>query len=494
MLRAVIAAFLAATTSGDVAELCAAQASRAAPEKLAQEQQFNSPSRCRGWPLLRRLASDVVGAATVEADGAVAFELAPCGNNATFRRSLSVFLSFYSADVRDATLATAEPGSRALRVRWRPPLAGAYDVVARLHFYGDDCDGSPPVYLGGSEPRCAPREKCKTPRLQKNCDELARVPAAPRRIAAPAAPAADAAADAPQCRDGATRDGHWRRFARGDVGPGYTGSPWDALVARSVHKADKKMAPWRFARPGCAYHYFAPGDARRALDGSLLLFVGDSLLRGLYATTVRLLGGAASDDKLKAREDAARGKGGKRASNDPASRTSFDLGGARLAYASMWSDAELGAVKAAVGRAAARGQPFARVVVVANWGAEHSVAAACDRVEAKFARQANRARDAVAAALPGDAPRSLVVATPTAMLARRNPGMTTAKARALGRVLAAQAEATRRGGAFAAADLLDLSNLTKARFDDATLDGVHYGQTAATMGATVLLNMLAARP
>ncbi|KAH8094420.1 hypothetical protein JL720_4421 [Aureococcus anophagefferens] len=373
MLRAVIAAFLAATTSGDVAELCAAQASRAAPEKLAQEQQFNSPSRCRGWPLLRRLASDVVGAATVEADGAVAFELAPCGNNATFRRSLSVFLSFYSADVRDA-LATAEPGSRALRVRWRPPLAGAYDVVARLHFYGDDCDGSPPVYLGGSEPRCAPREKCKTPRLQKSCDELARVPAAPRRIAAPAALAADAAADAPQCRDGATR----RPLAPppGDVGPGYTGSPWDALVARSVHKADKKMAPWRFARPGCAYHYFAPGDARRALDGSLLLFVGDSLLRGLYATTVRLLGGAASDDKLKAREDAARGKGGKRASNDP--------------------------------------------------------------------RRGRR----------GDA----------------------------------------RGGAFAAADLLDLSNLTKARFDDATLDGVHYGQTAATMGATVLLNMLAARP
>ncbi|KAH8043686.1 hypothetical protein JL722_15059 [Aureococcus anophagefferens] len=339
MLRAVIAAFLAATTSGDVAELCAAQAS-GRPREAGPGAAVQLAESLPGLAALRRLASDVVGAATVEADGAVAFELAPCGNNATFRRSLSVFLSFYSAD------------RAALR-----------------------------------------RAKCKTPRLQKSCDELARVPAAPRRIAAPAALAADAAADAPQCRDGAARDGHWRRFARGDVGPGYTGSPWDALVAR--------------------------------------------LLRGLYATTVRLLGGAASDDKLKAREDAARGKGGKRASNDPASRTSFDLGGARLAYASMWSDAELGAVKAAVGRAAARGQPFARVVVVANWGAEHSVAAACDRVEAKFARQANRARDAVAAALPGTRP---------------------------------------------------------ARFDDATLDGVHYGQTAATMGATVLLNMLAAGP
>ncbi|KAH8046795.1 hypothetical protein JL722_13427 [Aureococcus anophagefferens] len=153
------------------------------------------------------------------------------------------------------------------------------------------------------------------------------------------------------------------------------------------------MAPWRFARPGCAYHYFAPGDAARA-DGSLLLFVGDSLLRGLYATTVRL-GGAASDDKLKAREDAARGKG--RAERPRRGRPSTSA--ARASPTPMWSDAELGAVKAAVGRAAARGQP-ARVVVVANWGAEHS-----------------------------------------------------------------------------------------ARFDDATLDGVHYGQTAATMGATVLLNM-----
>ncbi|KAH8046271.1 hypothetical protein JL722_13744 [Aureococcus anophagefferens] len=430
MLRAIIAAFLASTSNGDVAELCAAQASRAAPEKLAQEQQFNPPSRCRGWPLLRRLASDVVGAATVEADGAVAFELAPCGNNATFRRSLSVFLSFYSADVRDATLATAEPGSRALRVRWRPPLAGAYDVVARLHFYGDDCDGRRPS-TSGQRAR-ARREKCKTPRLQKNCDELARVPAAPRRIAAPAAPAADAAADAPQCRDGATRDGHWRRFARGDVGPGYTVALGRAR--RAVRAQSGQDGALALARPGCA-----PLRARRRGARSTARCSSSSatLLRGLYATT-------------------------------------------------------LGAVKAAVGRAAARGQPFA--VVVANWGAEHSAAAACDRVEAKFARQANRARDAVAAALPGDAPRSLIVATPTAMLARRNPGMTTAKALALGRVLAAQAEATRRGGAFAAADLLDLSNLTKARFDDATLDGVHYGQTAATMGATVLLNMLAARP
>ncbi|KAH8072331.1 hypothetical protein JL721_3597 [Aureococcus anophagefferens] len=273
MLRAIIAAFLASTSNGDVAELCAAQASRAAPEKLAQEQQFNPPSRCRGWPLLRRLASDVVGAATVEADGAVAFELAPCGNNATFRRSLSVFLSFYSADVRDATLATAEPGSRALRVRWTPPLAGAYDVVARLHFYGDDCDGCRPYLGAASALRAA---KCKTPRLQKNCDELARVPAAPRRIAAPAAPAADAAADAPQCRDGAraTATG----AAAGATSAQATGSPWDA--------------------------------PSRAL----------------------------------------------------------------------------------------------RVVVVANWGAEHKRRAACDRVEAKFARQANRARDAVAAALPGTRP------------------------------------------------------------------------------------------
>ncbi|KAH8070227.1 hypothetical protein JL720_11784 [Aureococcus anophagefferens] len=144
MLRAIIAAFLASTSNGDVAELCAAQASRAAPEKLAQEQQFNPPSRCRGWPLLRRLASDVVGAATVEADGAVAFELAPCGNNATFRRSLSVFLSFYSADVRDATLATAEPGSRALACAGgrRSP---APTTSSPGSAYGDDATGRRPV-------------------------------------------------------------------------------------------------------------------------------------------------------------------------------------------------------------------------------------------------------------------------------------------------------------------------------------------------------------
>lgn len=78
------------------------------------------------------------------------------------------------------------------------------------------------------------------------------------------------------------------------------------------------------------------------------------------------------------------------------------------------------------------------------------------------------------------------------MLARRNPGMSYAKAAALGDALAAQADAAASRGQ--AATRLDLHNLTAARFDDATLDGVHYGQTAATMGAVALLNVLCPRP
>lgn len=111
----------------------------------------------------------------------------------------------------------------------------------------------------------------------------------------------------------------------------------------------------------------------------------------------------------------------------------------------------------------------------------------------KFEKQASKSLAAVASALGGRID-DLVLASPTAMLARRNPGMSYAKAAALGDVLARQAVAARTRGAVTSATLLDLHNLTLGRFDDATLDGVHYGQTAATMGGVALLNILCERP
>ena len=300
-----------------------------------------------------------------------------------------------------------------------------------------------------------------------------------------------------QCRDGATADGTWVRFSRngrGGAAGGYSGSPWSTLVERSAHRHDRKMAPWRFSRPDCDYHFFAASEGAACLDDVFVAYVGDSLVRGLYATTVRLLGGATDDDRIKAAQAATaqRTRGG--AGSNPESQTTFTVGGARLAYANMWSGSELPSVRRVLARELRRpGRPFARIVVVANWGAEHSVAAACDAVEAKFGEQARAALHAVRQVAGAGRPLSLVLATPTALLARRNPGMSTTKALQLASVLERQAADARAAGV-ADARVLDLSNLTLARFDDATLDGVHYGQTAATMGATVLLNMLCRRP
>ena len=158
---AVVAAVVAAVARGEEARgaRCLAQGRAPAPSALAQEAPFNPPGRCRGWPLLRRLGGDVVGVGPrVSAEGTVVLDVYACGGrNATWQRSLSVFLSVYSDTVRDAVLARAPRGASSLRLAWTPPEAGAYTVVPRLHFYGDDCDGGAPVYLGGSEPRCRPR-------------------------------------------------------------------------------------------------------------------------------------------------------------------------------------------------------------------------------------------------------------------------------------------------------------------------------------------------
>ena len=490
-----------------VEERCAAQRSAAAPKDLAAEAAFNPPNRCRGWPLLRKLRGgpgsrsprDVVAGAADPAlldGGVIAVDVVACGNG-TFGRSLSVFLSAYSERARGAAVAVAGSGASRLSVRLGALAPGTYTVKARLHFYGDDCDGKAPVYLGGSEPRCAPRAKCRVPRLDPVCDALARVPFAPTTVVVPARdgpsmPADDATPR--QCRDGAAGGGHWRSFAgrerdgtaaeeaRGE----YTGLPIAPLVEQSVHRRDPKMANWRYHRNECAYHYFGGVEAKACLSRTLIAFVGDSLMRGLYATTVRLLGGAASDEAMKVSE---------RNAGDPSKSTVFELeNGAKLVYLSMWSDAELPSVKVRLAKVAEKKKKNRdRTVVVGNWGAEHSVASSCETVIPKFEKQASKSLAAVASALGGRID-DLVLASPTAMLARRNPGMSYAKAAALGDVLARQAVAARTRGAVTSATLLDLHNLTLGRFDDATLDGVHYGQTAATMGGVALLNILCERP
>ena len=122
-LCAVVAvlAVVASSAEGASSALCLSQRGASAPSVLAQEARFNPPSRCRGWPLLRKLehGGDVVGVGPrVTANGTVTLDVVACGANATWHRSLSVFLSVYSDRVRDAVLARAPRGAGALRLAW----------------------------------------------------------------------------------------------------------------------------------------------------------------------------------------------------------------------------------------------------------------------------------------------------------------------------------------------------------------------------------------
>ncbi|KAH8045546.1 hypothetical protein JL720_16644 [Aureococcus anophagefferens] len=152
----------------------------------------------------------------------------------------------------------------------------------------------------------------------------------------------------PQCRSGDTAGGVWvaRDASRPSCGA-YTGRPegrFAGLAAVDVDRDPKLWAQeerkrdalraangptgdrWRYALPGCAYHYFDGGELERALaaEAPLVLFVGDSTARLLYVAFAEWLGAAITDTELYL---------------DPSGDgAQFVSGAARVAYLQMWSE------------------------------------------------------------------------------------------------------------------------------------------------------------
>lgn len=450
---------------------------------------YNPPKKCRGWRLLKRLTGLEVVAIQIVAKKAQAgttsrlFGLRAC-RIPTAKASLSVYVIARSETVLDANIVTVDLSEGGGAVAWTPHEPGNYSLTTRLHFFDDEC-GRIPLYLGASEPRCSPSVKCLWPRLDVTCDKASQLLDAPDQFVVVGRQ--QIRQDSSQCTNGETDDGYWKNTLRSSSDNDFSGDP-ELLVSSSIHKDDPKMYPWRFSRLSCTYHYFHVSEALACLKGAFVVFLGDSLLRGLFSNVVRLLGGSANDEKLKAMIDH------KHSTGQP--KFSVDLGSTRLVYAQMWFSSEIPKMTKIIQRAwSGLDKSPGRILVFANFGAEHALHAACSGT---FSSIMQRSLHSIAQVFKPTKIFHAVFVTPTAVLARRNPGMTTNKGSTVAADMRAlAANLTQEPPAWlepeARVNVLDLGNLTKARFD-ATLDGVHYGQTAATMAGMIALNLLCPRP
>lgn len=450
---------------------------------------YNPPKKCRGWRLLQKLTGLEVVVTPILAAKAQAgtssrlFHLRAC-HAPTVKAELSVYVIARSEAVLDANIATVDLSDSSAAVEWTPHEPGNYTLSTRLHFFDDAC-GRIPLYLGASEPRCSASVKCLWPRLDATCDKASQLLDAPSQFVVVGHQ--QVRRDSLQCTNGETVDGYWKNTLRSFSDNDFTGNP-ELLVSMSIHKEDPKMYPWRFSRLSCSYHYFHVSEALACLKGAFVLFCGDSLLRGLFSNVVRLLGGSLNDDKLKAMIDK------KHSAAQP--KFSVDLGSTRLVYAQMWFSSEIPKMTKAIQNAwSGLDTPPRRTIVFANFGAEHALHAACSGT---FSAVMRRSFHAIAQIVQPTKISQAIFVTPTAVLARRNPGMTTNKGSTIAADMRAlAANFTQNPPAWLEREkrinILDLGNLTKARFD-ATLDGVHYGQTASTMAGMIALNLLCPRP
>lgn len=408
---------------------------------------------CRGWPMLFD-ATGIVPVVTRATESAVAgqavalLDLVDCNGRGRIA-DLSLYVSLIAPEARDAVTWSLAQDSPSRRVRddnrisvwWTPVVAGTYDVTVRLVYFDDRCHSAKKdhgTYLGAMQPRT-------TTWYSKECDNLSILPSPQSKVVVVASNQTQQQPLVEQCRDGETADGAWMspRAAEASGFP-WTGTPDEDLV---------------FLRPRCAYHFFSGDEAAACLQPSLILFVGDSIIRGLYANFVRLLGGSANEDQIKIQR-----------------KGDFDEGHIHVQYVfewgvNGWTTKAWPAIRQALHH---NNNP---VTVVANFGALHQQDDVCTRafrthILADIAKITELLRI------------NLVLYSPSWILGARTP--TISPARALLTLSIMRSVNTTRVNS---TRVLDFTNVTRARLD-LTKDGTHYETSAS---AVVLLNMLCPR-
>ena len=425
--------------------------------------------------------------------------------------------------------------------------------------YSEDApdQGLAGMYLGGLENRCVGGKCTKAPprSFRPDCDAAAMIIPGPKGIAArvvsdanegpnsnPSNPRSSSSSSSgtgskllPRCSDGFGEDGAWFPYGgcagfngRGpqpatgqssvvvDRRSNQTINAWSGSLCRLAIQEGKPInqhARWQslyWARPGCRFHYPSPAETRSCLeeeDVAALIFVGDSVLRSLYASFLDLLGLNAHEKQIKESHKA------------PA----LTIGKFHVAFMEFWFHNDIQKVyfrwkKLFEGQMQDvlnqnnRKNP-ATILLVVNLGVMHQLHGACNDAGG-YARTLSSFKSFLAqwySSLPEENRpriRGVIYGAP-AVLGLRNAGVSFGRGEAITR-RAVAALGGRAGSypgnrskaatneehiwdAIGRFQLLDLKQLTAARFD-ATLDGFHYGQSVRMMQAVGLVRLRLSLP
>ena len=394
---------------------------------------------------------------------------------------------FSLCPLRSATLKprVRAAGPNALELLWTPRLAGNYTVTTRVHAWRDECWGNP---RGGGNFLGARRDRGSVGWYVPECEDATLVPGGSGVLVVSDAATDDTAPFAreqqarrgdgtcasveplPQCRSGDTAGGIWVARVSGRPTCGaFTGDPEGRFAGLAlVDVANRDLAKereanarrevlwkangatrdaWRYAMPFCAYHYFEDSAALAAAlaeEASVVLFVGDSTIRLLYVAFSEWLGSTATDTDLYLHPDGA--------------NATFDAAtGVHVGYLQMWSEDQyrqlvlppLRAKWAAIAKQATR-----PTVIVANFGAVHSLDGTCD---GSYAALVRAVVDGFKAVLPRTRVRLILTSAPCALGLRQSNFRT---GKALETLSIAHQVAAQTLPANFTAEVLDLTNAT----------------------------------
>ena len=394
---------------------------------------------------------------------------------------------FSLCPLRSATLKprVRAAGPNALELLWTPRLAGNYTVTTRVHAWRDECWGNP---RGGGNFLGARRDRGSVGWYVPECEDATLVPGGSGVLVVSDAATDDTAPfvreqqarrgdgtcasvePLPQCRSGDTAGGIWVARVSGRPTCGaFTGDPEGRFAGLAlVDVANRDLAKereanarrevlwkangatrdaWRYAMPFCAYHYFEDSAALAAAlaeEASVVLFVGDSTIRLLYVAFSEWLGSTATDTDLYLHPDGA--------------NATFDAAtGVHVGYLQMWSEDQyrqlvlppLRAKWVAIAKQATR-----PTVIVANFGAVHSLDGTCD---GSYAALVRTVVDGFKAVLPRTRVRLILTSAPCALGLRQSNFRT---GKALETLSIAHQVAAQTLPANFTAEVLDLTNAT----------------------------------
>jgi len=253
---------------------------------------------------------------------------------------------------------------------------------------------------------------------------------------------------------------------------------------------------WRnlyYSRPECYYHYPSPLDLRKCISRhkiKAIIFIGDSILRSLYAAFMDLLDLSVNEASLKK----SHGIGGLK-----------QVEGTAIDFMEYWFPNQAKQIQGRFTRLckSLNLRPGDTIVIVVNIGIMHTLPGACNDgngfmkgLDAFKPFLESWAKDNHANTEAGPTVRGIVYGAPS-VLGLRSSSVSMAKGLKMTEILkarlASNATVPKNPTSPFPFATLDMEPLSHARFD-ATEDGFHYGQSLRVTQAIGLTNMICNGP